>query len=299
MSPQKLASRKDYEALVGKYDTFLFDCDGVIWHGSKAVPNIQSTLSMLRSRGKRLIFVTNNSATSRSDYVTKFTKLGIQAAVEEIFSSAYATAVYLSEVVQFAPEKVAYVIGGSGIRKELQEVGITTIGQEDTTPVDLATLAEIEPNASVGAVVFGIDYDITYRKLANAHINLMYNPDCLFVATNDDRTLPGGKHVYPGTGSMLNSLIHSTQRTPLVMGKPNKPMLDCVMQKYHLDPARTCMVGDRLDTDILFGIKGGLSTLCVLTGVADEASILDPSAPQATYYMDSLGDLSELDASSA
>ncbi|KAJ1647807.1 hypothetical protein J3B02_001529 [Coemansia erecta] len=295
MSPQKLATRNDYKVLVDKYDTFLFDCDGVIWHGSKAIPNIQSTLSMLRSRGKRLIFVTNNSATSRSDYVTKFAKLGIQAKTEEIFSSAYATAVYLSEVVQFPPNKTAYVIGGSGIRKELQEVGIATMGQDDKAPVDLSTLAEIEPNSDVGAVVFGIDFEINYRKLSNAHINLMYNPDCLFIATNDDRTLPGGKHVYPGTGSMLSSLIHSTQRTPLVMGKPNKPMLDCVMQKYHLDPARTCMVGDRLDTDILFGIRGGLSTLCVLTGVADEASILDPSAPQVTYYMDSLGDLSELE----
>ncbi|KAJ2297108.1 phosphatase 2C, partial [Coemansia sp. RSA 2705] len=79
------------------------------------------------------------------------------------------------------------------------------------------------------------------------------------------------------------------------MGKPNPPMLECVIQKFHLDPARTCMVGDRLDTDILFGIRGGLSTLCVLTGVADEAAVLAADAPQATYYAASLGDLCQID----
>ncbi|KAJ2254727.1 hypothetical protein GGI13_001990 [Coemansia sp. RSA 455] len=294
MAPTLLATRGDYEAFVDRYDTFLFDCDGVIWRGNTVIDNVPATLDMLRKRGKRLIFVTNNSATSRRDYVGKFANLGMQAAVEEIFSSAYATAVYLRDVVGFASDKKAYVIGGSGIRNELEDVGIATVGQDDTAAISLATLGDVEPSADVGAVVFGIDYDISYRKLANAHVNLTQNPDCLFIATNDDRTLPGGKHVYPGTGALLTTLIHSTQRTPLVMGKPNTPMLDCVMQKFHLDPARSCMVGDRLDTDILFGIKGGVSTLCVLTGVADEASVLSPSAPQATYYMSSLGNLFEL-----
>ena len=38
-------------------------------------------------------------------------------------------------------------------------------------------------------------------------------------------------------------------------------MVDYIVAKYKVDPARICMVGDRLDTDILFGTDNGLQTV--------------------------------------
>jgi 4-nitrophenyl phosphatase len=55
------------------------------------------------------------------------------------------------------------------------------------------------------------------------------------------------------------------------------------------------MIGDRLDTDIDFGNRGGLTTLCVLTGVTEEAKLLSDSNPiKANYYINAFGDFASL-----
>jgi ribonucleotide monophosphatase NagD (HAD superfamily) len=65
-----------------------------------------------------------------------------------------------------------------------------------------------------------------------------------------------------------------------VVGKPSQDLLKTILATYGLDPERTCMVGDRLSTDIEFGRRGGLHTLLVLSGVTQESdlsSIQDPA----------------------
>jgi len=47
-------------------------------------------------------------------------------------------------------------------------------------------------------------------------------------------------------------------------------MIDCAANSFELNPRRTLMIGDRLETDILFGQAGNMNTLLVLSGVCDE-----------------------------
>ena len=79
-------------------------------------------------------------------------------------------------------------------------------------------------------------------------------------------------------------------RTPTVLGKPHKTMLDCIVSKNHLNPSKTCMVGDRIDTDIIFGLNGGMKTLLVLTGVTNEHEARETKV-EVDYCIGSLGDL--------
>lgn len=58
------------------------------------------------------------------------------------------------------------------------------------------------------------------------------------------------------------------------------------------------MVGDRLETDILFGINGNTKTLLVFTGVATQAQVDSPTNTiRPDYYTPSLYDLLNLTSS--
>jgi len=77
-------------------------------------------------------------------------------------------------------------------------------------------------------------------------------------------------------------------------------MLDCVKAKVHFDPERTIMVGDRLNTDILFGQNGGLTTLLVFTGITSEDEITGPSPSPIVpdFVTQALGDFRIVEKSS-
>ncbi|XDG01504.1 hypothetical protein ABKA04_001119 [Annulohypoxylon sp. FPYF3050] len=282
-----------------KFDVFLLDCDGVLWSGDHLFEGIVETLEFLRSRGKRVVFVTNNSTKSRPDYQKKLTALGIPSDVEEIFASAYSSAIYISRILKLpAPKNKVFVIGESGIESELRTEGVPFIGgtdpalRRDITPEDFNGLADgslLDPD--VGIVLAGLDFHINYLKLA---MGFQYiRRGAKFLATNLDSTLPMNHTFFPGAGSISVPLVNMTGETPLAFGKPSQAMMDAIEGKFKLDRARTCMVGDRLNTDIQFGIQGGLGgTLAVLTGVSKkEHWEAEDAVAVPAYYVDKLSDL--------
>ena len=48
-------SGNQYEALLGKYDTWLFDCDGVLWNGDRLIEGSKEVLEILRSQSATMI----------------------------------------------------------------------------------------------------------------------------------------------------------------------------------------------------------------------------------------------------
>ena len=70
-------------------------------------------------------------------------------------------------------------------------------------------------------------------------------------------------------------------------------MMDAIEGKFQFDRKKACMIGDRLNTDIQFGIEGGLGgTLCVLTGVSNKEEFMEKGAEIVpSVYVDELGDL--------
>ncbi|KAF2747603.1 4-nitrophenylphosphatase [Sporormia fimetaria CBS 119925] len=300
MAPAYLSGDKAaIEEFLSRFDTFLFDCDGVLWSGDHLFPKVPETLEMLRSRGKRLVFVTNNSTKSRADYKKKFDKLGIPAEVNEVFGSSYSAAVYIARILKLpAPKNKVFVLGESGIEQELDAEGVPYIGgtdpafRRDIEQSDFDNLANgsaLDPD--VGVVLIGLDFHVNYLKLATAYQYLQRG--VIFLATNTDSSLPMAHSLFPGAGAVGAGVVKAIGKEPLSLGKPSQAMMDAVEGKFHFDRSRTCMVGDRMNTDIQFGIDGKLGgTLAVLTGVSKKEEFLAEGAPTVpAAYVDSLGDL--------
>jgi len=233
--------------------------------------------------------------------------MGIPATVEEVFGSSYSAAIYISRILPKShPElsttkSTVFVIGESGIEQELDSEKIPHICgsdpayRRDITPEDYKNIAAghssiLDP--SVGVVLVGLDFHFNYFKMALAYHYL--KAGAIFLATNIDITLPSAGTLFPGAGTMSAPLIKMLNQEPTALGKPSQAMMDAIEGKFQFDRSKACMVGDRANTDIRFGLEGKLGgTLGVLTGVSTKEEFLEGDVrPHA--YVDKLGDLLEM-----
>ncbi|KAK4534383.1 hypothetical protein CDCA_CDCA01G0408 [Cyanidium caldarium] len=271
---------------------FIFDCDGVIWRGDRLIDRVPQVLDYLRAQGKRCFFVTNNSTKSRAGYVKKFTSLGLNAEASEIFSSSFAAAAYLDSKNFQATGKKVYVIGEAGIGEELDLLGIPHIGgpaDKDKSPrMGPGDKMEVDPD--VGAVVVGFDRYFNYYKAQYANLCIR-ELGAEFIATNTDAvTHLTDAQEWAGNGTMVGAIRGCTQREPTVVGKPSPLMIDYMAHKYGIPKQEICIVGDRLDTDVLFGKSNGTRAILCLSGVTTEQHMRGQSQVVPDYFCDSIAD---------
>merc|ERR1712066_1160643 len=114
---------------------------------------------------------------------------------------------------------------------------------------------KVEIDEDVGAVVVGFDRNVNYYKIQYAQLCINENDGCKFIATNLDKvTHLTDAQEWAGNGAMVGAVKGCTGREPILVGKPSPLMIDYIVEKYNItDRMRICMVGDRLDTDIVFG----------------------------------------------
>src|SRR5919197_1224660 len=106
--------------LADEYDSFVIDLDGVLYRGDEPIPAAGEAIDRLRSSGKGIAFVTNNSSRTPEEVAEKLTKLGVNASSEEVVTSALATASLLAK----RGGGSAFVIGETGVRKALLNAGV-------------------------------------------------------------------------------------------------------------------------------------------------------------------------------
>lgn len=224
-------------------ECWLTDMDGVLVHEGQALPGAVEFLQRLVERDRRFLVLTNNSIYTPRDLSARLARAGLQVPETAIWTSALATAQFLSDQL---PGGSAFVIGESGLTTALHEVGYTLT---DTDP-DYIVLGETR----------------TYSFEAITQAVRLIAAGARFIATNPDSTGPTAEGPLPATGAVAAMITKATGVQPYFLGKPNPMMFRTAMNRIQAHSERTAMVGDRMDTDVVAGIEAGLDTILVLTG---------------------------------
>lgn len=249
---------------------YLFDIDGTLSLGDTWIDGAHELLDTIRSKGKKFVFITNNSTKSVDDYINKFKRMNLDTETSNIMTAGMATCAYLCR--NYGDKKI-YVVGTKSYVQELKKHGLKITESAEEAQLLLAAY----------------DSELTYQKLVDA-THILNRKDTIFIATNPDLVCPDPEGFIPDCGSMCNMLEIASGRKPKYIGKPDTYMLELIFDEYKVEKSQCVVVGDRLYTDILCGYNAGIDTIAVLTGETNLEEI-NKSTYKPTYIMESVKDI--------
>jgi len=250
-------------------ESWLTDMDGVLIHEGVPIPGADEFLKRLRESGRPFLVLTNNSIYTPRDLHARLKRMGLDVPVENIWTSALATARFLEDQ---RPGGTAYVIGEAGLTTALHDIGYI--------------LSDTDPDY----VVLGETRTYSFEALTNA-IRLI-DGGARFIATNPDEIGPSTEGALPATGSVAALITKATGREPYFVGKPNPLMMRAGLNVIGAHSESSAMIGDRMDTDVLAGLEAGMETFLVLTGVTRPDDV-DRYPFRPSTVVDSIADLVE------
>lgn len=243
-SPQKVGGAASLSAGPPPPRGFVFDIDGCLMKGGRAIPGAPEAVAALRSRGLAVRYFTNDSSKTPAEVAGRLDRAGIAAAPAEVLTSALVAAEYAAR--RFPGGRVL-TIGGTPLREALERRGLRLV---EEPPAD--------------AVVVGRDLELSYRKLEAACRAIWGG--AVFLATNVDRRVPVEDGFVPGTGAIVKAVAWATGRSPRVMGKPSVWAGRAAVRSLGMPAREVAVVGDQLQQDIRMGRLAGTLAVLVLTG---------------------------------
>jgi NagD protein len=246
---------------------WLMDMDGVLMRERHPIPGANRFVQRLRELGQRFLVITNNSLYTPRDLSARLNRSGLEVPEDAIWTSAVATAGFLSRQ---RPGGAAFVIGEWGITTALHEVGYT--------------LTDVDPDY----VVLGETRTYSFERMTRAIRLIMAG--ARFIATNPDPTGPSPGGPLPATGSVAALISRASGVSPYVVGKPNPLMMRSALDTLGAHSGITTMIGDRMDTDVIAGIEAGMETILVLSGLTSPTEA-ERFAYRPSRIVDSVADL--------
>ena len=246
---------------------FIIDMDGVIYHGNRLLPGVTDFVAWLEESAKKYLFLTNSSERTPKELHEKLKRLGINAGEEHFYTSALATASFLSNQ---KPNGSAYIIGDAGLIHALYSVGYSV------------------NNVNPDYVVVGDTHGYNFEKIELA-VNLVIKGAKL-IGTNPDVSGPIEDGITPSTKALVAPIETVTGKKAYYVGKPNPLMMRIALKKLGVKREEAIVIGDRMDTDVRCGLESEIDTLLVLSGITARNEI-DNFPYQPRYVLNGVIDL--------
>lgn len=248
------------------YKGYLIDLDGTMYKGKERIEEASDFVKKLARDNIPYLFVTNNSTKTQEDVAKSLRGFDIPAEPNHVLTTSMAATHFITEEKQ---NPTIYVIGEKGLQKSLQDGG-----------------CRFESN-NPDYVVIGLDREITYEKLAVGCLAIRNG--ARFISTNSDIALPTERGFLPGNGALTSVLTVSTGIEPTFIGKPEPIMILQALEMLNLEKEDVILVGDNYHTDIQAGIRAGIDTLHVQTGVTSVEDLKNFDI-QPTYSVSTLSE---------
>ena len=252
---------------------FLFDMDGTLYLGDRLFDFTKPLLREIRRTGGKYLFMTNNSSKSVADYIKKLEKLGIYSTREDFITSSQATAYYLHK---HHKGQRLYVCGTESLKEELRSEGFQVTERVEDTD----------------CIVMGFDTELTFQKLHDVSY-LLLTRELPYIATNPDLVCPTEFGSVPDCGSVCGMIFNATGKRPVVIGKPSPLMPQLAMDRLGYTKEETCVVGDRIYTDVKSGLNAGITGILVLSGETTR-EILERSEDKPHLVLESAKEILEV-----
>lgn len=236
----------DKNQILASKKLFLFDMDGTLYLGDRLFDFTIPLLEEIRRSGGKYLFMTNNSSKSVADYIKKLEKFGIASTREDFITSSQATAYYLHKHHE---GQRLYVCGTESLKAELRWEGFTVTEKVEDTD----------------CIVMGFDTELTFQKLHDVSY-LLLTRELPYIATNPDLVCPTEFGSVPDCGSVCSMIFNATGKRPVVIGKPSPLMPQLAMDRLGYSKEETCVVGDRIYTDVKSGLNAGITGILVMSG---------------------------------
>lgn len=253
-----------------RFGGFMIDMDGTVYKGGIPIPGAVGFIESLKSHGIPFVFLTNNSAHARTHYLNKLLGMGFDVTMDNVLTSTVATARF---VLSERPGSRVYPIASDDVVRDLIDAGLDIV---DSDP-DIVLLA--------------FDRTITYEKINKGYRFIMDGAE--LVATHPDDLCPTEDFYDVDIGPFIRMFEEMCDVKAVVIGKPNRLMLEMAAGEMGVDPMDTVMVGDRMYTDIQMAVSAGTQSILVLTGETTRED-LETSQVMPTMVLESVADIPPL-----